>query len=64
MEQTAFGLVISVTDQKTWGLVARIERHAVSSVELLEAVAFGSEMEQIPAILIELKNMIARVAVR
>ena len=63
MQQPAFGFVIPVADQQTGGFVPGIERHAVSSIELLEIIPLAPEMFQILACLVEFENMIAGIAV-
>ena len=64
MQQPALGLVIAVADQQAGRVVTRVERHAVGGVEFLETVPLGPEMHQVLPGLVELEDVVARVAVR
>ena len=63
MQQAAFGLVVAVADQEAGRVVTRVERHAVGGVEFLETVPLGPKVHQVLPGLVELENMVARVAV-
>jgi hypothetical protein len=63
VQQTALGFVITVADQQTIGLIARIQCHAVGCVELLEVVSFLAEMLQVFPRLVELEDRVAGISV-
>ena len=61
MQQAPLGFVVPVTDQKSRRIVASVERHAMSRVELLHAIALLAKMHQILAVFVILKDVIARI---
>ena len=63
VDQATFGLVIAIANQQTIGGVAGVQGHAVGGVEFLEAVAFGSKVAQVFAVLVELEDVVGRIAV-
>src|SRR5215213_10761653 len=56
-------MMIAITYKQAWRIVASVDHQAMRRVELLEVVTLRAEIFQVLAGLIELKDVIARVAV-
>ena len=63
MQESAFGLVVAVTDEESGGIVAGVECHAVGGVELFEVIAFLAEVFDVFAVAVIDKDVIAGVAI-
>src|SRR5690606_6518826 len=63
MQQASLRLVIAVTDQQAWRVVASIQSHAVRRIELLQPIAFGPEVHQIFSSPVKFENGVAGIAI-
>ncbi len=63
MQQTPFRLMIAVANQQARWIVARVQRHPVGGIELLQSVSFGPKVHHVLSILVVLENMITGVTI-
>ncbi len=64
MDQSSFGLVVSVADEESVWFVAGIEGHAVGGIEFFQAVALGAEVAQVLAVFVVAEDVVGSVSVR
>ena len=63
MQQPTFGFVVAIANQQARWIIARIKRHPMGRVELLESVAFFPEMHQVLSRFVEFEDVVAGVTV-
>ena len=63
VDQSSFGLMVSVADQESVWFVAGIEGHTVGGIEFFQAVALSPEMAQVFSVFVVAEDVVRSVSV-
>ena len=64
VDQSSFGLVVSVADEESVWFVAGIEGHTMGGVEFFQSVALGAEVAQVLSVFVVAEDVVRSVSVR